>query len=172
MDGGIATEGGDAEVFQELLQRLRAAEGIELAEGGDVERTGQRGAESDGAAVVAVVIFRQIEALRGAERAGDVGEDRGGNAVVALEGEQVGEGFERGARRARNERAVELAAARVGPVGGGNEGEDFPGRVVDGDEGGVTEVRLAESGGFLADDGFEVALERKVEGGADWRLEI
>ena len=154
------------------MERLRAAEEVEFAEGGDVERAGECRPQGDGATVVAVVVFRQIEALRGAERAGDVGEDGGGNAVVALDGEQVGEGLERGAGRARDERAVELAAARVGPIGGGNEGEDFAGRVVNDDDGGVAEVRVAEPGGFLADDGFEVALEREVEGGADLGFNI
>ena len=90
--------------------------------------------------------------------------------MVPLHGEQVGEGLERGAGRARGERAVDLAAARVVPIGGGNEGEDFAGGVVNDDDGGVAEVGVLEPGGFLADDGFEVALEREVEGGLDLRL--
>ncbi len=129
-------------------------------------------AEGDGAAVGAVVVLWEIETLWRAEWAGDIGENGGRNAVHALHGEQVGEGLEGGAGRAWDERAIELAAARVVPGGGRNEGENFSGRVVDDDNCGVAEIGGFEFGGFLADDGFDVALEWEVEGGGDLRFEI
>ena len=49
-----------------------------------------------------------------------------------------------------------MSAARVMPIGGGNEREDFTGRVVDANECGVAEVGVFEFCGFFADDFFEV----------------
>ncbi len=165
---GVGAEGGEAEGGEKLIERGGPAEGVELAHGRNIERAGERAAQGDGPAVGMVIVFREIQALRGAERAGDIGENGGGRSVVRLHRQQIGERFERGPRRAGKQRAVELAAPRIAPRGRGNEREDFPARIVDHHHRGMAEVGVLELRGFLVNDGFEFALEGEVESGADF----
>ena len=82
-DGRVSE--GEAEGGEQLVEWRGSAQGVQLTHGGDIERTGEGAAQGDRAAVGVVIVFRQIEALRGAERAGDIGKDGGGDAVVVDE---------------------------------------------------------------------------------------
>ena len=73
---GVGPDGGEAERGEQAVERFGAAELVELAHRGDVERAGERAADGDRAAVDVVVVLGRVEAAAGAEAGRHVGDDR------------------------------------------------------------------------------------------------
>ena len=88
-----------------------------------------------------------------------------GKSAAALEGEEVGEGLERGAGGAGEQGAVDLAAARVVPVAGTDQCEDFTGRIVEHDHRGVAGVGFGE---LLRVPRSTIAFDLAVGAGGRW----
>ncbi len=147
---------------QALLQRARAADRCEHADGGNVQRIRERHPVSQRAVATMAVILGPENSGRRRKGRRHVRDDRRG-CGAALDREEVGERLERRACRAPRPRAVHLAGAGREIILRTDQREHVAACVVDQDGGRLVNVLRVQPRELIAHGVFDEAIEIEIE---------
>ena len=161
---GVFIQCGQAQLAQPGQQRLRTADGVQHAHGGDVQRIPQRLAVGHGAVAAQGVVLRAVGAGGSGKLHRQIRHEAGRRGP-ALKGQQIRKRLHGRARRVRSPRAIELAAVFGKEVARARQREHRARGVVDDHHGGMRHMAALQRLQPLGDDRLDVLLQRGIQRG-------